>query len=289
MIRERAEARLSGKPIPPLPDASRVSNERLAAIVAEAGKKPPAEIHPYLKGLTYDERAAWRKWTNDPGEIPVPQSVRDLRFLVIGRADYDSEGQPDDKNAGHLETGFVFNAANLKSYADSIAADPAKHSRTLINLSPTFFAQGLEVSARVFPLPEKKAKDKTEDVGEDDSTVAQGYIQETPWTPPFPSQMFRSVIEALGKRESAEAVIVVACVAPNLTLRDSGMFWWIEKGKAKPADSTYPTLKEVIDAISDNPPDPDFEIQIAILTKADAEKIKEFDSQNTSEDPFSRH
>ena len=80
IFRERAEARLSGKPVPPLPDASRISPKRLAEIVAAAGERDPLEIHPFLKTLTDDERAAWAAWAHKSGHPPDAQEREGSAF-----------------------------------------------------------------------------------------------------------------------------------------------------------------------------------------------------------------
>ena len=72
---DRATARLDGKPVPPFPDATKITPARLAEIVNTAAGKPLLEIHPYLKSLSDDERAAWFTWIREPGGLAVPENV----------------------------------------------------------------------------------------------------------------------------------------------------------------------------------------------------------------------
>ncbi len=99
------------------------------------------------KTLSPDERAAWREWTQDPGEISVPASVKDLRFLVIGRNENLSMGYADDVTAVGIDRGFVLSATSLKAQIEILAKDLTKNSRTVIYLTSAAFGPGLEMTA----------------------------------------------------------------------------------------------------------------------------------------------
>jgi len=262
LIRERAIARLDGKPLPVLPDASRITPERLRAIITEAGAKPALEIHPYLNTLTPDERAAWQNWCGNPGDIPAPQSVKDLSRLVVSRGDAGPYGFSDVKGAGIIDIGFALSSTNFKSYIESIAKDATKHSRTLIYIQTADFGPGLEVCAHVFPLSPKKSKE------EFDERTYQ----------PQASDFFRESIKTLGEQESAEAFIQIDL--PDESGRRSNSAWLIEKGRTKPLDpEQQTTFDAAMKAIADSSDIDRISFRIQILTRADADKIQKLEEE----------
>ena len=272
-IREWATARLDGKPLPILPDSSRVTPDRLRAIITEAGAKPAPEIHPYLNTLTPDERASWQDWHDEAAKedwhdelgkiIPRPQSVKDLRSLVLSRRDSGPDGFSDVKGAGILDVGFTISPTALKSYIESIAKDAARHSRTLIYIQPADFGPGLEVCAHVIPLPPKKSK------MEFDERTNQ----------PQTSDFFRESIKTLGEQKSAEAVIQIRLT--DQTMEPDHYRWLIEKGSAKAID---PDQEIGFELMTDPEIFIDLSIRIEILTRADADKIQKLEEEVTQDD-----
>lgn len=275
LFREQAEARLAGKPIPPLPDATRVAADRLRTIITEAGTKAAAEIHPYLNSLTPDERAAWLAWTQDPGEIPPPQSVKDLRFLVISR-DQRNDGYgtfPDVKGAGNVDIGFAFTPANLTTLVESLAKDSNKHSRTSLAIYPDTFGPGLQVRAQLVPLPRKTPDNAAADP---DATP--------PRRQPDARSVFGEAITAFGHQQPADAVILVRIPNEKGNLQKAA--WLVENGQAKPADPEQPAaLEAALQAQAAAPGFPRLIIIIQILSKTDADQLKEPSSNEA--DPFS--
>lgn len=267
LFRENAAIRLAGKPVPPLPDATRVTPARLRAIITEAGARPAPDIHPYLATLTSDERAAWIAWTLKPGDISVPPSVKDLRLLVIARNE-NASYFPDVKGAGNIDIGFSVTPANLRAYVNSLAKDINKHSRTTISIQPASFGPGLEVLAQVIPLPQK-APDTDTDAAE---------AAEKPDRPdryqPDARSFFHNAVKTLDTQESAEAVILI--FLPNRSSQPKSTIWLVEKGKAKPVDPEQQTsLDAALQALAEAPESMPFFIRIQILTKADADIITE--------------
>jgi len=264
LFRAHATARLEGKPVPPLPDASHVKPDRLRAIVKEAGTKPAAEIHPYLKTLTPDERAAWLAWIRKPGDISVPQSVKDLRLLVIARDDRGYYGYfPDVKGAGIIDVGFVVTAAKLKTYVESLAKDVAKHSRTLLLIHPALFGPGLHVNAIVPPLEKQTPENNADDTESDE-----------PRYQPAARDFFREAITAFKDQESAEAVILIDRRTDEGRPRIGT--WLVEKGNAKPANPAQQTeFDAALRSLADSDEFTPLQITIQILSKADADKLAE--------------
>lgn len=273
VLRARAEARLSGKPLPPLPDASKISQQHLAEIVAETAKKTPAEIHPYLKTLTPDERAAWSDWSDEPGEIAVPSSVKDLRFLVIGRSEDQLMGYANDVTAAEIDSGFVLTPASLKAQIEIIARDLTKHSRTAIHLIHAGFGPGLEMTTFSVPLPTKKNEAESTNPNRRHSMRQD------------PKMVFNHAIRVLDETDDSEGVIVIQLSSNE----HHGRFAWsvtkgiptsIDPDKQTPLDSALANLAE-----SSNPPF--LRLAIQILSKADAEIIKANSSDDNNGNPFS--
>jgi hypothetical protein len=269
----QADARLSNKPVPPLPDASRVSEERLASIVSEAGTKPAAEIHPYLKTLTPDERAAWFDWHRNPGKIADPESVKGLRILVVEKPEKSPWPYPVLEDTGGIDIGFTVTPASIRSYVANLAKDTAKRSRTTLWLKEADFGPGLEVLAINFPFPEPKPETETDE----EQPVYRGRR-------PDAASAFSSSIAALREQESAEGVIVVAL--GTRTGEQGEVVWLIEKGEAKPVDADkQAALDTSIEQLAENQDFRSFYISIQILSKADADKLAESDPNEN--DPFS--
>lgn len=121
LLQETVSARLAGQPLPVLPDAERVSAERLAAIVAEAGGRKPEAIPAYLKTLLPDERAAWAEWLEDPEDPPMPDSVRALGWYVTSRSARMEQLPPLAKTVATIEPGFMLTPEWLVTHLESLA------------------------------------------------------------------------------------------------------------------------------------------------------------------------
>ena len=277
VFREHATARLDGKTPPVLPDPKKVKPDRLKAIVSDAASKPPAEIHPYLKTLTPDERAAWLAWLRKPGDIPIPKAVKDLSFLITARSEsnYFGGDLPDVKGAGLIDVGFAVTAANLKTYIESLAKDPAKHSRTFINIYPAPFGPGLQVFAMVLPLAQP-AQDKPTPENDD----ANAESDERNSFQPTARDFFRESVAAFKDHESAEAVIMISISKNRGYGEATTATWLIEKGQAKPQDPDQQSdFDDVLKSLTDSNDFTPCQLSIQILTKADADKIQESNKQ----------
>ncbi len=271
IFRERAEARLSGKPLPPLPDASKITEQRLAEIVAETAKKPSAEIHPYLKTLTPDERAAWSEWTQDPGEISIPASVKDLRFLVIGREKNPSIGDANEITAAEIDLGFALSATSLKAQVEILAKDLTKYSRTVIELSNAQFGPGLEMTAFSVPLPTKKPEDASNPINRRHSMRQD------------PQRIFYNTLECLDHTDETDGVILVQLSGEN----DTESHWKITKGIPTNSDANkLESLNSALADIAESKDSEHLQLNIQILSKADAKIIKEASSDDNEDDPL---
>lgn len=277
IIIEQASARLAGKPAAPLPDPSKVSKERLTEIVAAAGKKTAAEIHPYLASLTPDERAAWQKGFLHPEDLAIPDSVKELQFTIIARSADRRLGLPDVKGTGNLDVGFRITADSLTKHIASLAPDIDKHSRSLIFIGPADFGPGLQITASVVPLPAPKAKAKpTPDDSDDDE--GSGMIG---------VRVFSGAIRTLEANESASAIAIVALSGEESGSR-SNATWLIHDGKATlepPSvkdDDVKDPLAAALKSMLESKDLQHFQLQIQLLSRADAEKIKAASEQRDS-------
>jgi hypothetical protein len=276
ILMEQATARLAGKPIPPLPDASKVSAERLTEIVAAAGSKPSAEIHPYLSSLTPDERAAWFKWYIDPGDLAYPDSLKDLLFKIIARSSNETVYGPDVKHAGNLDAGFTITQESLTQYIGSLAPGIDQHSRTRISIEPAEFGPGLEIVAGRAPLPSQQAK-RVESLDEPE--------ENGPSILDLSERIFSPAIRALEANEAASAVTVVSLQGEDFRCQ---AVWLIQDGKAtlqassEQDDDAKDPFAASLKTLLESKERQHFQIEIQILTRSDAGKFKA-----ASEDPAS--
>lgn len=257
IITERAKARLEGKPVIPLPDAGKVSKERLAAIIAEAGKKTAAELHEHLLTLNPDERAAWQAWLAEPGEIPVPPTVAELRYQVVKRTTASPYGIPDMKDVGGIDVGFRITMESVEKHIQALASDAQRHSRALVAIRNADFSPGMQVLAFTVPLPEPK--------GDDDSSSTDPYASMTA------DQVFRDAIQTFEADADSEALIF-----SNFHGSASGAgIWTVKDGKAtyqKPDDEDggyLDMLRSNLEATGNQR----FYLTFRIITRTDAEKL----------------
>lgn len=261
LIRARVQARLAGQTVPDFPNPSRVSAERLKAIVAEAGSKEAPAIPSYLLTLSPDERAAWSEWMSEPKELAVPESVRKLRLLVVRRAKESPAELPLLEDCGSMQSGFEVSVESVRGYVGDLGKDLEKHSREYIQISSVGFGPGLEFSGVRFPVP---AKPKSNDEEEMDGFAPSGFGDA--------ESTLNSAISAFDEHESADGVIVVHSYFENTDGVE--MVWIVKDGVAKPADpedaATFDeNLKQGLAWESG-----DCEISFRILSKTDALKFK---------------
>ncbi len=294
ILKDNATARLAGKPEAPLPDAGKVSDERLAAIVAEAGRKQSAAIHPYLKTLTPDERAAWLAWLREPEDLPLPESVKAARSLVISKYPGDNRLPPPAKYTSSIEPGFMVTADNLLKHLESITPKIAEFSPHIIATDPAEFGPGLQVFEITVPLadapakPPGKAPDAAADTEgpADDSEVSDD--DETPASDPLAQwrRTFKDLDAALKENPTAAAAVTIAgrgrrdADSSDLTLLlgPDGKFTVSRKPDAEEsAASLHAALKEVI------LPDDSAVTYLRILTRAHAEILfKDAESEDSN-------
>ncbi len=270
---EHANARLAGKPVPPLPDASKVTEEHLAEIVATAGKKPAAEIHPYLTSLSPDERAAWLEWFKDSEDPPKPESVKTLQHIITSRTQEKSPSFPDVKGAGNIDVGFSISADTLTKHIESLAAEIDKHSRTYIGISPANFGPGLELTTCVIPLKPAPAKSPSPDAS--DEQGRRGVITG--------AQIFSEAINTLGANKNATGIVIAYASAFD-SRSSSTSVWLVKDGKATllgpgvdPEDASGEVSGEpfaaTVNKLLESEKGERFYISIQILTRADADKF----------------
>lgn len=262
VITERAKARLEGKPVAPLPDASKVSKERIAAIVADAGNKPSADLHDYLLTLNSDERAAWREWFAEPDDIPVPPAVAELRYQIVKRSTSSPYGVPDMKDVGGIDVGFRITIESVEQYIQSLAAEVEKHTRGIVMIQNSDFGPGLQVLAFIVPFPEPK--------DDENASPSNSY---DPYGSITADRVFRDTIRTFESDAEGEALIF-AQIHGSGSGSGSGV-WTVKDGKAtqKKAEDEEGGYFDVLRSTLESPDNQRFALHFRIITRADAEKL----------------
>lgn len=259
----RAQARLNGEPVPSLPDAKKVSPERLREIVSKAGAKPPLEIHPYLKSLTDDERTAWLAWHGEPGDIEVPANVRKLDRVITSREDA-YWGLKDMPGTLDIDLNFEISKESVESYINRLAENATAHSRSTGLITSASFPPGLEVITSRMVLPEKPKEVTVED-SDPFSEPENASIQ----------QVFSNVIRSFtsGEPPPEATAVIYAQFSANRTR--AATTWWIIGGKPVMQESDDSKM-DVLKALAETPADAtSLYLQIQVLSRADAEALKE--------------
>ncbi len=257
VISERAKARLDDKPVAPLPDADKVSKERLAAIVAEAGTKTAATLHEHLLTLIPDERAAWRAWLEDPGEIPAPHMIAELRYQVVKRTDSSPYGLPDMKDVGVIDVGFRVTVDAVEKHIQTLAAEAQKHSRGFVMIRNADFGPGLQILAFSLPFPEAK---KDEDESEDDSYGSM-----------TADRIFRDTKQFFDSDTESDALVIM-----QFSGTGNGSGKWSVKGGKATQIKTDDEEAGNLDALRTTLESTDaqrFMLTFRIITRADADKL----------------
>lgn len=214
----RMKARMADEPVPPLPDPENVTSERLREIVTAAGAKPPGEIIAYLDTLTPDERAAWAAWMEEPEEIEIPDSVRNLAFTVVDEDTTPQNGFVPTPGLLSLKSGFEIHEDTIDAYIAGLAKNFADHSLVMGSIRQAEFPPGLRTWTMRAMLPEPS------DEEEDDRIFFRG----RGFTP---IDMFREYVSYYMSDEApenADALIICQLYSD----RSRGLFlWWVIDGK----------------------------------------------------------
>ncbi len=261
----RAMARLNNESIPPLPDASKVKPDRLKEIITNAGSKQPAEIHPYLKTLSNDERAAWLTWLEEPGETPIPENVRKLDSVITERG-RDQWILSDTPGVADIHLGFDVNESSLTSHIQHLAAALEKHSRSVVIIGVANFPPGLQVLAQKIDLPEEKP---SEDPDRDPFAEGENYYGS-------PKQWLSEVLSDLVLPDPKDSMVGAVHLSLSANRTDINRSWRIIDGKAvqirssnNDEDDLNSTFTRII---ADHKL---FNLNIQILSRSDAERFTE--------------
>jgi len=259
----RATARHSGKPVPALPNPRNIDADRLAAIITEAGTKPPDGIVAYLDGLSHDERAAWAEWFNGADDPPLPDSVRQAATLIIkrGMADGGRGYLTDVPGAAGIDPGFTLTRASLAERIGALAGDAAAQSRTSVWITPADFQPGLQVFAARPAIPEAAAGDdeETDDEEEYDDRLSPADILV------FAIRSFRNA------PDNADAAVHVGFFTHG---GRAEAVWFQQDGKTEAADpDDAEKLLDAVQAAFAGGRGVVFRLQLQVITRADAEAL----------------
>jgi hypothetical protein len=268
LCRQRVNARFAGESLPPLPDAEKTTPERLKEIVATAGAKPAGEIIEYLGTLSPDERAAWFMWINDPGDPPLPESVRKLGMTIIRESLVSQNGITPEPGLLNLKAGMEIHEDTFDPYIASLAADAAKHSLTFGTLQRADFPPGLASWTVRAAVPETKTD-------EEENEEPDPYNDT-----PSAINIFRNLVatfELDGIPENATALIIAHCYTDE---NNGDAMWWIVDGKPVPfaiddegelQTKPEPVIPGIIAAAREA--GTGIMLRISVITRADAERI----------------
>lgn len=253
----RAKARLASQPLPELPDASKVTPDRLREIVTTAGSKPSMEIHPYLQTLGDDERMAWLQWFAKPGDIEIPANVAKLKTLVISRnTEKETYYLNDMPGVMGIGVGFEFGKESLEKLVHDLAAKAGEHNRSALVMDSVRFGPGLKVltSKLEMPSPPPEGGEQAE------PTPEQRYGA--------PGRVFANGISAMrygNPPENATAVITVSCSSGS----HGQDIWWIIDGKPVLKEAV-PGNPDVATILTNSPPtENSFRLQIEVISRED--------------------
>ena len=257
ILSERAKARLAGKAVPDLPNPDKVAPERLASIVSIAATKPAAEVHPYLLTLSIDERAAWVRWLQEPGDVPIPDNIRQLRHQVVKHLETGDYSQESIRDLDAIPVGFQVTGKSIADLLQTLAAQSDKYSLSVIALRPTPMGPGLELASSVLPMPEPKSEDEEEET----DSYSRGITAD---------MIFRNAMQFFQTDEQADALITTSMPGQRTQTN-----WSVKEGKATLilADGEQDTFSETLKSALESGDPRALRLQINILNRADAQKL----------------
>lgn len=221
-LHERASARISGDPIPPVPDASSVSDDRLREIVAEAAGRPAGEIRAFIDSLTVDERAKWAEWYSEPEDPPLPPEFLKMRNRIMSPGSGPLPGIPDTPGVLGLEPGFTITAASLQEHLESQAAALAAHSPGMVFIHSSRIHPGLEINSIRMEPPEPEAEDN----GGDDSTPSSPHRMNS--SQQQLSFVFQRHVETMEGNPEIEGIVSAILGSGHGGVSST---WWLRDGK----------------------------------------------------------
>ncbi len=221
LIRDRVTARLGGEPLPAMPDAANVPEDRLREIVAAAGESPPEEIHSRLDALTPDERAAWFEWYFDPGDLSRPESVRNLTFTITSEKTTPQGGITPVPGLLDLAPGFTIHEDTIDGYLSDLAANASDHSLSIVSIGRDGFPPGLTMQGIRAELP-------AESDDPDGGIHARHHAMHTP------ADMFRFHARLFGLDDAPDEAAALISMSIHGMQYHGRFQWWVVDGVPVP-------------------------------------------------------
>lgn len=267
ILQARSNAIANGEPLPAWPDADKVSEQRLTEIVKSIDQKTPTEILAVIDQLTPDETAAWFKWLATPGDLPHPESLKQLKFLINARSKDYKNYITDDPQIDKLTLPFHITTDSLIKWLDTLAADMPKLSRSTIIISPNRETRlDLNITAGKITLPTPQKND-SEQVGNEDE---QDDFEETMY------QFLGSASNALEEDEEADAAAVINLTLQGRRSKRIMLTSTLKNGKiTKGDDFTSEKITEFLTAAAEVGFSEPLYIQVQILSREDYTKIQQ--------------
>jgi hypothetical protein len=266
LVRERGIAIAEGRTLDPWPDANKVTPERLAEIVKSIDQQAPLEILAIIAKLTPDESAAWSQWLAMPGDLPHPDSIKQLKFLVNERNKEFDEQIADDPKIDQLALPFHITADSLIKWLDHLLADMKKNSCSAIVIAPNRSTRmELQVFAAKLTLPSSQKDDSSEkDVDED------GYSFENLY-----HHFLGAASGTLDEDEDHEAVAIVTFGQRGRSTDSLTLTATLKGGKiTKNDDYTNEKITEFLASSAEAGFSQPFYLQVQILSREDHVKFQ---------------
>ncbi len=268
LIQTHAKHLVQGSPLPPWPDAKKVSKERLNEMVNSTEGKTPKEIMVIAEKFSPDETAAWIQWINKPADIPHPAAIVTMRRSIVERGQSYKEIITDDPKVDGLEVGFHLTTESLLTWVENFSKNMEEKSR-----SSTFIYEnpqnqlGLHVESEMINITQEEKDQKSKD------RQRMNKI----------SYALELCMEPFSDDETTTAVTVMN-IRKNRS--DITISWKLSEGKVTHDEVDPKTLKEFLEPSVEEDADDDseysepFTIRLQTLHRKDFDKIMEMYNSN---------
>ena len=268
-LTDRARARIAGDPVPPVPDASRVSAERLRAMVAEASALSAADVRGFFGKLSPDERVKWIEWFAEPEDPPLPPDFMKSSNHVVARMTRPFYGVKDMPGVQGLEPGFVVTPENVEKHVAKLAGEIAAHSPGMMFMQMSPISPGLEVCAFKAEPPAQKAD------GDNDETPPMSREQQ------ILQSVFQGHASTFAEHADLQGIIVASAGSGQ---QGKTSTWWIRDGKLVRPEGARETnqwgveedpegFKEILETSLKSLEDRRFYLRIDCLAREHAEQF----------------
>lgn len=167
LFEEYTKAALEGRTLPELPDASKVSSERLEEMTKQISQSKPQDVRAVIRAWNLNEKIAFLRWKNDsPDKEKLPASLKEAgKFLT------ECQFNPNPELAKHAQQtlqeigwkeGTQINPSQIENFISGNASKLKENSGLLIVLQGSPLGDGLiPNAARLFSQAGKQSPEST--------------------------------------------------------------------------------------------------------------------------------